>query len=131
MAQPKSSQANRSHPKTARTRQERTDVKAKHQPKKLGPLTGIAHDLFTHVLNSIAFEQYGDCCTVDDIAERFGKTPGQLQPAIRKLVEQGYVTVEGNLFPIIYPTTAALRHQDSRLSETQAKQILAKVRDRG
>ena len=96
--------------------------------KKLAPLTGIARELFTQVLNSIAFEKYGDCCAVDDLAERFGKTPGRLQPALRKLVEQGYVTVEGDLFPIIYPTVAALRHQDPKLSKSDAEQILAKVR---
>lgn len=98
--------------------------------KKLGPLTGIAKELFTHALNSIAFEQYRDCCAVDDLAVKFGKTPGRLKPAIRKLVEQGYVTVEGKTFPILYPTIAALRHQDPKLSKAEAERILATVRRR-
>ena len=99
------------------------------KPKKLGPLTGIARDLFTHVLNSIAFERYGDCCSVDDLADRFGKTPGRLKPAIRKLLEQGYVTVEGEIYPVIYPTVAALRHQDPKLSKAEAQRILTRARN--
>ena len=94
----------------------------------LPPLTGIARDLFTHVLNSIAFENYGDCCAVDDLAAKFGKTTGRLRPAVRRLVEQGYVTVEGRVFPIIYPTVAALRQQDPKLTVPEAKAILAKAR---
>jgi hypothetical protein len=96
--------------------------------KKLQPLTGIARELFMHVLNSIAFERYGECCAVDEVAGKFAKTPGRLQPAIRKLVEQGYVTVEGNVYPILYPTVAALRRQDPKLSKAEAERILAKVK---
>ena len=70
-------------------------------------MTGLARELFTHVLNSIAFGRYGDCCSVDGIAAEYGKTPGHLQPAIRKLVEQGYVTVEGDQFPIVYQSAFA------------------------
>lgn len=105
---------------------------AKRSPsrKKLGPLTGIARELFTHVLNSIAFEQYHGCCAVDDLAETFAKTPGRLQPAIRKLVQQGYVTVEGKTYPILYPTVAALRQQDPKLNTADAERILATVRRR-
>lgn len=102
-------------------------TKSRRKPKKLGPLTGIARELFTHVLNSIAFERYSDCCAVDDVAAKYGKTPGRLQPAIRKLVEQGYVTVEGKTYPILYPTVAALRHQDPKLSKAEAERILATV----
>ena len=106
----------------------RSAKKSVARPKKLGPLTGIARELFTHVLNSIAFERYGDCCSVDDLADRFGRTPGRLKPAIRKLVEQGYVTVEGDTYPMIYPTVAALRHQDPKLSKAEAQRILARAR---
>ena len=96
--------------------------------KRLPPLTGLARELFTRVINGIAFENYGDCCAVDDLAGELGKTTGRLQPAVRKLVKAGYVTVEGEVFPMIYPTVAALRHQDPKLSVDQAKAILAKVR---
>lgn len=107
--------------KAARTTRIRT-------AKPLPPLTGVARELFTHVLNSIAFENYDDCCAIDDLAARFGKSSGRLRPAIRKLVEQGYVTVEGDIFPIVYPTVAALQQQDPKLSVSEAKAILAKVR---
>ena len=104
--------------------------RSRGRTKKLRPLTGSARDVFDHVLNSIAFEQYGDCCAVDALAEEFGKTPGRLQPTIRKLIEEGYVTVEGDIFQIIYPTVAALRRQDPKLSRHEAEEILAKVRGR-
>lgn len=102
-------------------------VKASTQPAKLPALTGMAKELFTRVLNSIAFEHYGNCCAVDDLAEKLGKPSSRLQPAIRKLVEQGYVTVEGDIYPIVYPTAAALRHQNPKLSQQEAEQILAKA----
>jgi DNA-binding transcriptional ArsR family regulator len=102
---------------------------ARHKsPRSLPPLTGMARDLYLQVLNKIAFEDYGECCLIENLAERFGKTPGRLQPAIRKLVEQGYVTVEGETYPVIYPTIAALRKQDQRLSEEDARKLLAKVK---
>lgn len=103
-------------------------VKATAQPAKLPALSGVAKELFTRVLNSIAFEQYGNCCAVDDLAEKLGKPSGRLRPAIRKLVEQGYVTVEGDIYPIVYPTAAALRHQSPKLSLQAAEAILAKAR---
>lgn len=98
------------------------------QSKRLPPLSGLARELFTRVLNSIAFENYGDCCAVDDLAAQLGKTSGRLQPAVRKLIEAGYITVEGEVFPVIYPSVAALRQQDPKLSVAQAEAILARVR---
>ena len=95
---------------------------------RLPPLTGLARDLYLQVLNKIAFQDYQECCLVDTLAEKLGKTPGRLQPALRKLVELGYVTLEGEMYPVIYPTREALRQQDPRLSEDDARKILAKVR---
>ncbi len=88
----------------------------------------MARDLYLQVLNKIAFHDYQECCLVDTLAQKPGKTPGRLQPAIRKLVDLGYITLEGDMYPIIYPTTEALRHQDPRLSEDDARKILANVR---
>lgn len=134
MAKKKSSKmaaAKRSEPKSPQS------VRAVKQTKppaenrathRLAPLTGMARDLYLQVLNKIAFQDYEECCLIDALAEKFGKTPGRLQPAIRKLVDLGYVTVEGDVYPIIYPTIEALRQQDPRLSENDARRILAKVR---
>lgn len=113
---------------TAAKRKPANRVKATAQPAKLPALSGVAKELFTRVLNSIAFEQYGSCCAVEDLADKLGKPSGRLQPAIRKLVEQGYVTVEGDIYPIVYPTAAALRHQNPKLSLHEAEKILAKTR---
>jgi hypothetical protein len=128
--------AKRQRASTKKAPPAKTAAAKKKSPKQARPkrlvtlpaLTGLARDLFTHVLNGIAFEQYGNCCAVDDLAKKLGKPPGRLQPAIRKLVEQGYVTVEGNIYPIIYPTTAALRQQNPKLGQDEAETILAKAR---
>lgn len=95
---------------------------------RLTPLTGLARDLYLQVLNRIAFQDYQECCLVDTLAEKLRKTPGRLQPAIRKLVDLGYVTLEGETYPVIYPTIEALRHQDPRLSADDARKILANAR---
>ena len=123
--------AGRSSPKPPRT----TGAAKKTKPRvesragnRLRPLTGLARDLYLHVLNKIAFQDYGECCLVDALAEKLGKSPGRLQPAIRKLVELGYVTLEGEMYPVIYPTIEALRQQDPHLSEEDARKILAKAR---
>ena len=127
----KTTAAKRSSPKSPRTvraarnTEPRGDIRG---ASRLAPLTGLARDLYLQVLNKIAFQDYEDCCLVDALAEQLGKTPGRLQPAIRKLVEWGYVTLEGEIYPIICPTIEALRHQDPRLSEKDARKILDKVR---
>ena len=103
-------------------------AKPRKQKGKLPALTGNAQDVFRYVLNNIAFQNYRDCCALDDIAEHFGKTPGRLKPALRKLVDAGYVTTSGDIVEVVYPTVAALRKQDPHLSEAQAEALLRKVR---
>jgi hypothetical protein len=95
---------------------------------KLPTLTGIQHQVMTHVLNNVAFDNYGDCCSVDDIAEQFQRTPNRFLLTLRKLVEKGYLTIQGKTFPWVYPTVVTLQHQDPTLSEAQAKKILAKIK---
>ena len=127
----KTSAAGRSSPKPPRSTGAAKKTKPRSEGRaanRLPTLTGLARDLYLQVLNKIAFQDYDECCLVDTLAENLGKTPGRLQPAIRKLVELGYVTVEGEIYPIIYPTIEALRHQDPRLSEADAREILANVR---
>ena len=101
---------------------------ARKRRAKLEPITGTAQDVYRYVLNNIAFENYRDCCTVDDIAEHFGKTPGRLRPALRKLLDAGYITTSGNIVESVYPTVEALRRQDPRLSEADAEKLLRKLR---
>ena len=65
--------------------------------------------------------------SIGDI-EKLGTTPGRFRPTLRKLVDQGYLTIEGKVAENVYPTVAALRWQNPKLSEREAKRIVAKLR---
>ena len=105
----------------------KTSVKKLSKPAKLPPLTGIQQHVMAYVMNSIVFENYGECCSTEGIAEHFKRTPGRFMPTLRKLVEKGYVTISGETFPWVYPTVEALRNQDKELSGAEAKKILKKI----
>ena len=98
------------------------------KPKHLPPLSGVQRQVMAYVMNNVAFDNYGDCCSVDDVAKELKRSPGRFMPTLRKLVEKGYLTIQGETFPWVYPTIAALRHQDPTLSEAQAKKILARIK---
>ena len=108
----------------------KTTARKPSKPAKLPPLTGIQQHVMVYVMNSIAFEIYGDCCSTEGIAEHFKKTPGRFMPTLRKLVEKGYVIISGETFPWVYPTVGALLNQDKELSEAEAKKILKKIGSR-
>jgi hypothetical protein len=97
-------------------------------PSELGQLTGRSRELASHMLTSIALENYDECCSLEELARLFKTTPARLKPAIRKLEQAGLVTLAGDIFPTAYPTTKLLRQQDPRLSERQAAAILKRVR---
>ncbi len=80
------------------------------------------------VLNAVAFGTHADLGNADSLAEKLGTTPGRLRPMLRKLVEQGYITLEGKVAENVYPTVAALQWQDSKLSERDAKAILRRLK---
>lgn len=79
------------------------------------------------MLNSVAFENYGDCCGVDDMAERFQRTPGRFMATLRKMADKGYITIRGETTLWVYPTIEALRQQDETLSEADATKILKRI----
>src|SRR4051812_1133414 len=97
------------------------------KPAKLPPLTDIQQQVVTYVINSVAFDNYGDCCSVDTVAEKLKRTANRFMPTLRKLVEKGYLTIQGETLPWVYPTVAALRKQDPNLSEAEAEKILARI----
>jgi hypothetical protein len=101
--------------------------KKRARPAALPPLQGIEQRVMAYVSSSVAFENYGDCCSVEDMAARFRRTPGRFLTLLRKLEAKGYVTIRGETLPWVYPTVAALRHQDETLSETRAKRILRRI----
>jgi hypothetical protein len=43
---------------------------------------------------------------------------------LRKLVDQGYLTIEGKIGENVLPTVAAMRWQDAKSSDREAKAIL-------
>ena len=45
-----------------------------------------------------------------------------------KLAEQGYLMIEGKVAVNVYPTAAALRWQDPKLSEREARGILRRLK---
>jgi hypothetical protein len=97
-------------------------------PKRLQRLTAAESAILTHILNSIAFENYGDCCSVEEIAKALDRSAGRMSTTLNHLVDKGYLTIEGRIYPTAYPTAAALRKQDRNLSERDAEKVLRKLR---
>ena len=81
----------------------------------------------TFVLNAVALGTFKDTCSVEGIAEALGTNPTRLNTTARKLQEKGYVTLQGEALPWVYPTPEALQAQDKELSESQTKAILAEL----
>lgn len=80
------------------------------------------------LLNAVAFGTHGDVGNVDSLAAKLGTTPGRLRPMLRKLAQQGYLTIKGDIDEKVFPTVAALRWQDPKLSERAAKAILRRLK---
>ena len=98
-----------------------------HGPATLSQPTPAQQQVLSHVLNSIAFVNFNECCSVEALAEHFGRTSGRMLSTLRKLVESGHLTLRGKEYQWVYPTVAALRKQDPSLSEAAATKILAKI----
>ena len=58
------------------------------------------------------------------MAEKLSTVPARLRSILRKLVDQGYLTVERRVAENVYPTLATLRWQNPKFSEREAKAIL-------
>ena len=95
---------------------------------KLSPLTPRGQQIMSLVMNAVAFGTHADLGNVDSLAEKLRTTPGGLRPTLRKLVDQGYLTIEGKVAENVCPTVAVLRWQDPKLSEREAKRIVAKLK---
>jgi hypothetical protein len=96
-------------------------------PLRLPRLTSAESDVFTHILNSAAFKNYGDCCGVEEIAKALDRTPGRMQAILNRLAKKGYLTIEGRIYPTVYPTVAALRRQDPQLGQSDAEKLLRQL----
>jgi hypothetical protein len=95
-------------------------------------LSKLPSDILEYILEAalIHFEvqQPPYHLTVADIAACFGKTPGQISPVLHRLVDGGFVTVQGHAgtaaaIPpkrIVLPTIAALRTLGAFRSESDS-----------
>ena len=88
-------------------------------------LTPQAREVLRLVVNSVALGTHDNDAEIGAVAKTVGTTPGRLQIVLRKLVEQGYVTIKRDF---VYPTVAVLRWQNPKVSEREAKAVLRKVR---
>jgi hypothetical protein len=105
-------------------------------------LTKLGADILDYVLDAalihLDHEQPPYRLTVSDIAACFGKTPGQLSPALHGLLGNGLLTVDGRVgtaaeIPakrIVWPTMRALRTLEAFQSESDdmIQAELAKLR---
>jgi hypothetical protein len=105
----------------------RSKAPLRSKASRLQRLTAAESAILTHILNSIAFENYGDCCSTEEIAKAFDRTPARLNTTLEHLAEKGYLTIEGRIFPTAYPTALALRKQDPRLSQADAELLLRRL----
>src|SRR4051812_30399581 len=96
--------------------------------QRLSTLTPRGQQIMSVLLNAVAFGTHTDMGNVDSLAETLDTTPGRLRPMLRKLVDQGFLTVEGKVAENIYPTVAALRRQNPKLSEREAKAIVRRLK---
>ena len=106
-----------------RPKDRRSPARSKHG--KLPPLTPRAREIVNHVINTIAFGNHDNDGEIGAIAQRLETTPARLQTILRKLIEQGYLTIKNDF---VYPTVAALMWQNPDLSEAEANKVLRNVR---
>src|SRR4051812_7969163 len=102
--------------------------KRRSRPVPLGALGPRASQIVSHVLNSVAFKNYAECCSLDDLAAQYNTTEGQLRTSLKKAIDTGLLVVEGKIYPTVYPTTKLLRQQDHTLSEQQAAKLVRRIR---
>lgn len=98
---------------------------AKRKPK-LGNLTPRGHEILAFVFNSIAFKNHDQNCDVESLAEHLETKPAVMRRTLAKMVDAGYVTVEGSA-EYVYPTVAALRDQEPELTSVEATKLLKRL----
>jgi hypothetical protein len=104
-------------------------------------LSKLASEILEYVLEAalihLEVEQPPYRLTAGDIAACFGKTAGQISPALHRLRESGFLTVQGQsavnsaILPkrVVLPTVSAMRTLDAfqGASESTIKSELAKL----
>jgi DNA-binding Lrp family transcriptional regulator len=105
-------------------------TKKSAKKKRLPKLTPLESQIVTYLVNNLAIGDYDRCCSTEDIAKALGKSEGRLKKVIEKLVEQGYLKLEGGILETAYPTVAAVQWQDSSVSADKARELIRKAKAR-
>ena len=99
-------------------------------PHPARPPSDLGRQVLAYLSNNIAFRTYGDCCDLERLAEAFGRSPRGIKSVLRKLTEDGYVEIEqGAALDFVYPTAKGLREMNPSLTESEARQIVKRVRN--
>jgi hypothetical protein len=93
-------------------------------------LSKLASDILEYVLEAALIHFEIDRppyhLTVADIAACFGKTPGQVSPVLHRLLEAGFINIQGNVGPgvaippkrVVLPTVTAIRTLEAFRAES-------------
>ena len=93
--------------------------------KKLPALTPRARQIINLVVNSVALGSHDNDAEIGAMAEQIEMTPTRLETVLNRLQEQGWLTVKRDF---VYPTVDALRWQNPKMSEAEARKLLRSLR---
>jgi DNA-binding MarR family transcriptional regulator len=93
--------------------------------KSLPALTPRAKQVVNLIINAVALGTHDNDAEVGTMAKQLGMTPGRLQSVVRKLEEQGWLTIRNDF---VYPTAAAFRWQNPELTDRDAAKVLRGLR---
>ena len=93
-------------------------------------LTERGRQIVALVVNAVAFKTHGDDAELETLAKQLGTTGPRLRPMLRRLAAQGWVTIEGQAAEFVYPTVAALRWVDPKLTTKEAQAIIKRLHRR-
>jgi hypothetical protein len=98
-------------------------------PKRQLPrLTKRGRELVSYVLNTVAFGTHGNDAELETMAKKFGTTAGRLRPTLRRLANQGWLTIEGRSAEFVYPTVSAIQAMNPNIDKAEAEKTLRSLR---
>jgi len=89
--------------------------------KQLPALTPRAREVVNLVVNTVELGSHDYDAEVGALAKLLDTTPARLLTILRKLEEQGWLTVESDF---VYPTVEALQWQNPHLRDHEARKVL-------
>jgi len=89
--------------------------------KELPALTPRGVQVVNLVVNAVALGTHDNAAEIGAIAKQLQTTPARLQTLLRKLEEQGWITLKNDF---VYPTADAIHWQNPDLSKAQTAKIV-------